>query len=216
MCYPANGPTSAVAVNTLARPGIGIIIMGSFSLYKPGIKYRMVNPREPLRSEILTWADVDKLIDVLIPQIQAVAQFEAMVLITRGGIIPGGMLAEALNIQHLLIAAVNFPSTQQSGLMAWPSFLQFPDPALLNGRRTLVVDDVWGSGRTSTAVKGRVEGAGGYGYTCVLHYNPYRSLFSKTAPDFYGAVTDSYIIYPWEVDRGTRGLNMTSLEPEIN
>jgi uncharacterized protein len=87
---------------------------------------------------------------------------------------------------------------------------------LMQGRRTLIVDDVWGSGRTSTAVKGRVNASGGEGFTCVLHFNPYRSLFSKTRPDFYGAVTDTYIVYPWEVDRGTRGLPMTAPDPEIN
>jgi hypothetical protein len=78
------------------------------------------------------------------------------------------------------------------------------------------VDDVWGSGRTSTAVKGRVEGSDGECFTCVMHFNPYRSLFSKTKPDFYAAVTDAYIVYPWEVDRGTRGMGILSPEPEIN
>jgi hypoxanthine phosphoribosyltransferase len=126
------------------------------------------------------------------------------------------MLAEALNIQHLLIAAVNFPSTEQAGLMAWPSFLQFPARELLERRRTLIVDDVWGSGRTSTAVKGRVESSGGEPFTCVLHFNPYRSLFNKAKPDFYGAVTDAYIVYPWEVDKGTRGIALGSVEPEVN
>lgn len=176
----------------------------------------MMNPHGSMRTEILSWTDVDRLIDLLLPQVRGVALFDSMLLITRGGIIPGGLLAEALNIQHLLIAAVNFPSTEKSGLMAWPSFLQFPAVELLQGRRTLIVDDVWGSGRTSTAVKGRVNASGGEGFTCVLHFNPYRSLFSKTRPDFYGAVTDTYIVYPWEVDRGTRGLPMTSPEPEIN
>jgi hypothetical protein len=66
----------------------------------------------------------------------------------------------------------------------------------------LVVDDVWGSGRTITAVKNRVSAAGGNPSTCVLHFNPYRSLFTKAEPDYYAAITDAYIIYPWEVDRG--------------
>jgi hypothetical protein len=174
----------------------------------------MERAKGPTRHEVLTWADVDRLIDVLLPPLRIVGTFDAMVMITRGGVIPGGLLAEALGIRHLLTAAVDFPSTESSGLMAWPSFLQFPDASLLVNRRTLVVDDVWGSGRTSTAVKGRVQAAGGIPYTCVLHYNPYRSMFNKAEPDFYGAVTDAYIIYPWEVDRGVRGIEMGV--PEIN
>lgn len=170
----------------------------------------------PGRHELLTWDDVDELIDILTPQIQALGHFQAMLMITRGGVIPGGMLAESLDIQHLLTAAVDFPATD-SGLMAWPSFLQFPGKDLLEGRRVLIVDDVWGSGRTSTSVKERVLGSGAEAaFTCVLHYNPYRSLFTDARPDFYGAATDAYIIYPWETDRGLRGYGLMDpdLEPE--
>lgn len=176
----------------------------------------MANPKGPMRTEILTWEDVDRLIDLLVPQIKAVGLFDSMVVITRGGIIPGGLLAEALGLHHILIAAVDFPSTERAGLMAWPSFLQFPATELLQGRRALIVDDVWGSGRTSTAVKGRVEAAGAEGFTCVMHFNPYRSLFSKSKPDFYAATTDVYIVYPWEMDRGTKRFGILSPEPEIN
>ena len=176
----------------------------------------MVNPDGPERTEVLSWADVDKLLDVLLPQLRTGGPYDAMVMITRGGVIPGGMLAEALDIRHLLTAAVDFPSTEAAGMMAWPSFLQFPDSDLLVGRRTLVVDDVWGSGRKSTAVHGHVQAAGGSTLTCVLHYNPYRSRFGKTGPDFYGAVTDAYVVYPWEMDRGVRGIALNSPEPDVN
>jgi hypoxanthine phosphoribosyltransferase len=171
--------------------------------------------KKPTRHEILTWSQVDEIVDNLVPQLQSVGTFGAMVMITRGGVIPGGLLAEALDIQHLLTAAVDFPSTEAAGLMAWPSFLQFPADALLDGRKTLIVDDVWGSGRTSTSVRERVVSAGATPFTCVFHFNPYRSLFSKARPDFYGVATDAYITYPWEIDRGPRGWRMTdpSLEP---
>ncbi len=166
---------------------------------------------EPVRRELLTWDDVDKLIDHLIPQFEG--EFEAMVLITRGGVIPGGLLAEALGLTHLLTAAVDFPAEmerERTGLFAWPRFLQFPEDALLRGRRTLVVDDVWGSGRTITAVKNRVLSAEGIPYTCVLHYNPHRSLFSMARPDYYAAITDAHIVYPWEIHRDTDKLILGS------
>ncbi len=158
---------------------------------------------QPLRREMLTWEDVNQLIDHLMPQFDA--EFDAMVLITRGGVIPGGMLAEAMGVTHLLIAAVDFPTQmemERAKLMAWPQFIQFPDDKLLRGRRTLVVDDVWGSGRTITAVKIRVSAAGGMPSTCVLHFNPYRNLFGAARPDYYAAITDAHIIYPWEINRG--------------
>lgn len=155
------------------------------------------------RREIITWNEVDKLIDHLIPQFDW--EFDAMVMITRGGIIPGGLLSEAMGLIHILTAAVDFPAEmekEKAGLFAWPRFLQFPEPELLRDRRTLVVDDVWGSGRNITAVKNRVAAAGGTPYTCVMHFNPHRSLFGSSQPDYYAAITDAHIVYPWEIQRG--------------
>ncbi len=154
-----------------------------------------------MRQENLTWDDVDKLVDVLTPQFRG--RFDAMLMITRGGIVPGGLLAEALDIKYILTAAVRFTmDLPKVKLAAWPNFLQFPEDAVVTGRRTLVVDDVWGSGRTITAVKDRLEGAGARPETCVLHFNPHRSLFTKAEPNYYAAVTDAHIVYPWEIDRG--------------
>ena len=155
------------------------------------------------RREIVSWEEVDRLIDHLLPQFRR--EFTAMIVITRGGIVPGGLLAQAMNITHVLTAAVDFPAQlaqAQNVLMAWPEFIQFPADDKLRGRPTLIVDDVWGSGRTVTAVKNRVSAAGGFAETCVLHFNPYRNLFGSVRPDYYAAITDAYIVYPWEIDRG--------------
>lgn len=152
---------------------------------------------------MITWEEVDRLIDLLLPQFRR--EFTAMVMITRGGIVPGGLLAQAMDITHVLTAAVDFPAqlaSDEAKLMAWPEFLQFPADELLRGRPTLIVDDVWGSGRTITAVRNRVSAAGGFPETCVLHFNPYRNLFGSARPDYYAAVTDAYTIYPWEIERG--------------
>ena len=159
------------------------------------------------RKEILTWNDVDQLIDHLIPQFET--EFDAMIMVTHGGIIPGGLVAEALQLDTILTAAVDFPNEmqlederKQGRLLAWPKFVQFPDNSLLAGKRVIVIDDVWGSGRTITAVRNRVVSAGGQPYTCVLHFNPYRNLFGSVRPDYFAAITDAHIIYPWEINRG--------------
>jgi hypoxanthine phosphoribosyltransferase len=156
-----------------------------------------------MRREVLTWNDIDQIIDHLLPQFEG--DFDAMLIITRGGIVPGGILAEAMNMKDIFTAAVEFASPmekQQEKLLAWPNFLQFPDDKLLRGRRVLIVDDVWGSGRTSTAVKSRVVKAGGQALNCVMHFNPYRNLFGTNRPDYFAATTDAHIVYPWEINRG--------------
>lgn len=169
-----------------------------------------------MRNETLTWDDVDKLIDHLIPQFDQ--EYDALLMITHGGIVPGGILAEAMGINDLFVAAVDFPAEvaadkqRESGnKLAWPQFLMFPEAGLLRGRRILVVDDVWGSGRTMTAVRSRIQGLAGSAHTCVLHFHPYRNLFGSLRPDYYAAITDAHIVYPWELRRGQEGVILGGL-----
>jgi len=174
-----------------------------------------------MRREMLTWHDVDLLIDHLIPQFEI--EFDAMVMITTGGIVPGGMLAEAMQICSIFTASVDFPAAmdlprkpeERSRLLEWPKFLQFPGNEVISDKKILIVDDVWGSGRTITAVKNRITAAVAIPYTCVLHFNPYRSLFGTARPDFFAAITDAHIVYPWEVNRGPEKELLQDFDPKI-
>jgi hypothetical protein len=49
--------------------------------------------------EYLSWTEVDALIDHLLPQLKG--PYDALVMVTRGGIIPGGIVAEALDIRRV-------------------------------------------------------------------------------------------------------------------
>ena len=46
-----------------------------------------------MRRELITWNEVHQLVDHLMVQFEH--EFQAMLIITRGGIVPGGLLAEA-------------------------------------------------------------------------------------------------------------------------
>ncbi len=152
----------------------------------------------------LTWNDVCRLVDRIVPQVTG--QFDALVAITRGGIVPGGLLSQRLRIQQVYIASVYFFQEEEEDL-GWPIFLQFPDDNLLHGKRILVVDDIWDEGDTITNVRERILQAGGEPVTLVLHYRPSSSTTSPDqTPDIVGEQTENYIIYPWEAERGKLGI----------
>lgn len=155
-------------------------------------------PPDSLQREFLTWDDIDKLIDHLLPQFRG--EFDALLMITRGGMIPGGILSEAMGIKNVLTAAVHFDETIDQKL-AWPTFMQFPADTLVTGKRVLIVDNIWGSGRTPVMVRGRLTAAGAQPEVAVLHYRPTSSIFHDAGPDYYGAITTRFIIYPWESPR---------------
>ncbi|MEW5957898.1 MAG: phosphoribosyltransferase family protein [Chloroflexota bacterium] len=157
------------------------------------------HPFEDLIREIVSWDDIDKLIDHLIPQFRG--EFDGLLMITKGGLVPGGILSEALGIKHVLTASVYFPDAVDQKL-AWPTFMQFPPDTLLTNRRILIVDDIWANGRAIMIVRGRLAAVGCDCETAVLHYRLRSNLFPDTGPDYYGAITDRYIVYPWETTVG--------------
>jgi hypothetical protein len=146
--------------------------------------------------EILSWTDIDKLIDHLMPQFRG--EFDGLLMITKGGLVPGGILSEAMGIKHVLTASVYFPDDVDQKL-AWPTFMQFPADTLLIDRRILIVDDIWANGRSIMIVKGRLAAVGCESETAVLHYRYKDNLFHDAEPDYYGAITNRYIVYPWEM-----------------
>jgi len=149
-----------------------------------------------LNKQHLTWTQIEDLAIRLADRLSS--HYEVMLVITRGGMVPACIISERLNLRNILVAAVMF-YTEQERTLDKPIFLQLPADPLLNGRKVLIVDDVWDSGKTIMAVRERVMDAGGYPETAVLHYKPAHNAYAGTSPDFYVDETDAWIVYPWDV-----------------
>lgn len=150
-----------------------------------------------IEKEYLDWSGVENLVSQLVKQLPNPRDYDAILCITRGGMIPACLLSEALDIRNIMVAAVMF----YSGLgqpQGRPFFWQFPEDGLLFGKRVLIVDDIWSDGRIAMAVKIRVIGAGGKPEVAVLHYRRKDSEFPNEGPDYYAAETDKWIVYPWD------------------
>jgi uncharacterized protein len=145
--------------------------------------------------DIVSWDDLDRLVGVLADRL-AGQRFDVMLAITRGGMVPAGMLAYRLRLRDILVAAVEYyDDTGQHGPS--PTFFQFPADLLLRGKRVLIVDEVWDSGTTIHAVTERVRQAGGQPFTAVLHYKPEHSIVPDR-PDVHAVETDQWVVYPFK------------------
>ena len=130
---------------------------------------------------------------------QVRGEYDVMLAITRGALVPAGMLAYQLGIRNILVAAVAF--YDDTGAHAdQPLFLQFPIDPLLHSHRVLIVDEVWDTGTTIQAVIDRVRLAGGTPTTAVLHYKPTHSVV-EAVPDHYVESTDAWVVYPFKSGR---------------
>jgi hypoxanthine phosphoribosyltransferase len=145
--------------------------------------------------DIVTWEVLDGLVASLAGRL-AGDRFDLLLAITRGGLVPAGMLAYRLRIRNILVAAVEFYDDEgQPG--PHPMFLQFPADPLLRGQRILVVDEVWDSGTTIHAVTERIRQAGGQPTTAVLQWKPERSVVPGE-PDVHAVTTNAWVVYPFK------------------
>jgi hypoxanthine phosphoribosyltransferase len=152
----------------------------------------------------LSWTEVDQLVSSVVPRLLD-HNYDVLIAITRGGIVPGAIIAERLAIPQVLVASVDFYEDETYSF-DWPVFMQFPSDSFLRGKQVLIVDDIWDRGKQVVSVTERVEQAGGRPFSVVLHYKSHRSQFPDRKPDVYAVETQDWIIYPWEVERGTLGV----------
>ncbi len=144
--------------------------------------------------EFLSWEQIEAMVDALIARLPR--DYDAILAITRGGMVPACLVSERLNIRNIMVAAVMF-YTGLGETREEPIFLQFPADPLLVNQRVLIVDDVWDSGKTAISVRERVLAAGGRPEIAVLHYKPSQSRYPQK-PNYYVTATDGWIVYPWD------------------
>lgn len=148
-----------------------------------------------MKKSYLSWQEIERLVDVLCDKIEG--KYDALLCITRGGMVPAALIAERLEQRNVMSAAVMF-YTGEGRTLDKPVFLQFPADPQLTGKRILVVDDVWDSGRTIVAVCERIRNVGGQPVVAVLHYKPTHSAFPELHPHYCGKELDGWIVYPWD------------------
>ncbi len=143
---------------------------------------------------VLSWEALDGLVARLAEETGR--DFDLVLAITRGGLVPAGMLAYRLNLREILVVGVEF-YRPEGGTHERPRIGHFPADELLAGRRVLVVDEVWETGETMTEVLARLRAAGATPVSAVIHYKPGRSRVAG-APDHHAAVVDGWVTYPYK------------------
>ncbi len=150
----------------------------------------MLDP-EPIN---VTWEELDRLVGELAGKVGS--DYDLVLAITRGGLVPAGILAYRLDLREILVAGVEFYTSGGKTHDA-PRFGHFPDTALLRDRRILVVDEVWETGETMAAVFQRIRAAGGRPISAVIHYKPGRSRVTLE-PDHFAALAHGWVTYPYK------------------
>jgi hypoxanthine phosphoribosyltransferase len=162
----------------------------------------------------LSWDDIEELVGRLVERLPR--DYDLILVVTRGGMVPACLISERIELRNIVAAAVMFyteGTADPSQTLTEPIFLEFPADPLLTGKRILVVDDVWETGKTAMVVRRRVRQAGGHADLAVLHYKPGRSAYAER-PEYYAATTDDWVNYPWDPTRARPPVGVAAGYPD--
>jgi hypoxanthine phosphoribosyltransferase len=130
--------------------------------------------------------------------------------IARGGLIPAGALAYALDCKNLFTISVEFYTGVDERLdvpVVLPPFLDAND---LDDARVLIVDDVADTGKTLELVHDFCAGHVAEARTAVLYQKP-RSIITAS---YAWRHTDQWINFPWSSDPPVTGAEGTESHRE--
>ncbi len=112
-----------------------------------------------------------------------------IVCVTRGGLLPAGVLSRELEIRWVDTVCVAGYDEEERGTKA--SLLKVPET---DGEGVLVVDDLVDSGRTGRIIRELMPKA----YFVTLYAKP---MGQKVVDDFVYAVDqDTWVLFPWEAE----------------
>lgn len=147
--------------------------------------------------EVMTWESFGRASRELAHQIADSGFMPDVVLgIARGGLIPSGSLAYALDCKNLFTMNVEFYTGVGTTLDAPVMLPPLLDASELTDLSVLIVDDVADSGKTLELVRDFCRGQVSEVRSAVLYEKP-RSIVTA---DYAWKRTDQWINFPWSVE----------------
>lgn len=147
----------------------------------------------------LSWADFDRAVQELARTIGQSFKAQAVVGVAHGGVFVGGALSSALGCEFF---PVRISRRSRDRSSAKKPQLSGDMPRELKGRRVLIVDDVAASGDTLELATQLARKVGAREVkTAVMVARP-----EGYAPDFCALSTASFIVFPWDYEPVTGGV----------
>lgn len=139
----------------------------------------------------ISWYDFHGLCRALALGVAAYAP-EILLPVGRGGYYPGTLLAHMLQTEMFPVRVSR--RVNDRVVHEQPQWLLEP-PALVRGKRVLVVDEICGSGQTLRMI---IERSLALGAAAVRSAVLYAHSWGTGLPDYIGLVSDALILNPWD------------------
>jgi len=143
----------------------------------------------------VTWDQFHRDSRALAWRLQALGPFEALVAITRGGLVPAAVVARELNIRVVECVAVkSYDHQNQGGIKVLKPITDELLQRARAGAKILIVDDLVDTGATARVVRDMLPGA----HFATVYAKPKGREMVDT---FITEVSqDTWIFFPWDLD----------------
>ncbi|MEM0246207.1 MAG: phosphoribosyltransferase family protein [Desulfurococcaceae archaeon] len=149
---------------------------------------------ETAKVKYISWNAVRGALNELAKRVAKEYKPEVIVAIAKGGLVPARVLSDLLGVEEIgLVEAKFYRGVAIRGDKPFIKSLALPR---IQGRSVLVVDDVVDSGRTIQLVIDTLAVQAPKALkSAVLYLKPW----STYTPDYFYAVANEWIVFPWEV-----------------
>jgi len=138
----------------------------------------------------VTWEQFHRDAQMLGEQLKAAGPFDAIVAITRGGLVAAAIVARVLRVRVIeTVSVVSYDRTAQGEVRVVKGIA--PDIAAM-GKRLLIVDDLVDSGTTMEIVRALCPGA----HVATVYAKPKGRALADTVVSEVSQ--DTWIVFPWE------------------
>jgi xanthine phosphoribosyltransferase len=148
-------------------------------------------PAQPVKSFPVSWDQFHRDARALAWRLASAGPFEAIVAITRGGLVPAAIVARELNVRLIeTVCVASYDDTRQSALQLLKGVA--PSIVDLGGAGVLIVDDLVDTGTTAKVVRELLPGA----HFATVYAKPMGRPLVDT---FITEVSqDTWIYFPWD------------------
>jgi hypoxanthine phosphoribosyltransferase len=139
----------------------------------------------------ISWDDFHGLCKALAKGVAAYRP-EVILPVGRGGYYPGTLIAHLLQVEvYPIRVSRRVNDVTRYEVPQW----RLEPPALIAGKRVLVVDEICGTGETLLVVKEKVAAMGAAEVRCAVLY---AHTWGVEVPDYIGLISDGFIMNPWD------------------
>jgi len=146
---------------------------------------------------------LNQIYDMLLSQAQKIhaAPYhpDLIVAIARGGLIPARILGDLLQIPELTVIQVEF-YTDIAKTRQQPT-LKLGLTTSIQGKKTLLVDDISDTGKTLQLAKNHLTQHGAAEIKTATLYTKPQSI---DTPDYYEKQTSRWVVFPWDAKETVR------------